>query len=124
MAVIGDWVDEADETFVVNLSGAAQAQIADGQGLGTILDDDFTLTVIVGSTAVQSRLSEAVDGWVDVYFEVPAGSTEKLAGYNAFLDAVAGGSGCSLRGRPRRPVPCSGSDAGSHRHAGRSVECV
>ena len=38
--VLGDRVLEADETFTVNLSGASQATIADGQGVGTIQDDD------------------------------------------------------------------------------------
>ena len=38
--MIGDKKQEPDETFTVNLSGAVDAGIADGQGLGTILDDD------------------------------------------------------------------------------------
>jgi len=38
--VIGDTKKEADETFFVNLSGATNALILDGQGLGTILNDD------------------------------------------------------------------------------------
>jgi hypothetical protein len=36
----GDKKKEADETFFVNLSGAANATMLDGQGLGTILNDD------------------------------------------------------------------------------------
>jgi hypothetical protein len=38
--VRGDKRAEANETFFVNLSGATSATIADGQGLGTILNDD------------------------------------------------------------------------------------
>jgi hypothetical protein len=38
--VIGDRNKEADETFFVNLSDANEANIADAQGVGTILDDD------------------------------------------------------------------------------------
>ncbi|MGH9322497.1 MAG: Calx-beta domain-containing protein, partial [Vicinamibacteria bacterium] len=38
--ILGDTVSEADETFTVNLSGATNAPIADGQAIGTILDDD------------------------------------------------------------------------------------
>ena len=38
--VAGDTLDELDETFTVNLSNAVNAAIADGTGLGTILDDD------------------------------------------------------------------------------------
>jgi Calx-beta domain-containing protein/carboxypeptidase family protein len=36
----GDTSDEFNETFSVNLSAATNATIADGQGVGTIVDDD------------------------------------------------------------------------------------
>lgn len=38
--VVGDTRPEADETFVVNLSAPTNVSIADGQGVGTILNDD------------------------------------------------------------------------------------
>lgn len=38
--VLGDVVDESSETFVVNLSSPSNATILDGQGVGTITDDD------------------------------------------------------------------------------------
>ena len=38
--VLGDSVDEPDETFSVDLSNAVNATIADGHGEGTIVDDD------------------------------------------------------------------------------------
>jgi hypothetical protein len=40
VAVKGDTQVEAHETFFVNLSGAVNAVIGDGQGLGTIFNDD------------------------------------------------------------------------------------
>jgi len=40
VSVNGDTVPEANETFTVNLSAASGAAIADGSGLGTILNDD------------------------------------------------------------------------------------
>ena len=42
--VNGDVLDEADETFFVNLSSPVNATIADGQGVGTITDDDAAPT--------------------------------------------------------------------------------
>jgi len=44
--IIGDTVVEGNETFFVNLSEPVNATIADGQGKGTIIDDDtlFLLT--------------------------------------------------------------------------------
>src|SRR5262245_24572372 len=41
IAVRGDKQVEASETFFVNVSGALNADVADGQGLGTIRNDDF-----------------------------------------------------------------------------------
>jgi glycosyl hydrolase family 44/Calx-beta domain-containing protein len=38
--IVGDTVFEGDETFVVNLSNPVNGTIGDGQGLGTIVDDD------------------------------------------------------------------------------------
>jgi hypothetical protein len=40
VAIQGDAVDEADETFTVVLSNAVAASRADGSGTGTIVDDD------------------------------------------------------------------------------------
>jgi reprolysin-like metallo-peptidase family M12B/Calx-beta domain-containing protein len=40
VSVISDLVDEADETFFVNLSAPVGGTIGDGQGVGTITDDD------------------------------------------------------------------------------------
>src|SRR5262249_33522903 len=40
VAVKGDRLGEANETFAVNLSAATGATIGDGQGIGTILDDE------------------------------------------------------------------------------------
>src|SRR5262249_4514297 len=47
VVVNGDTVVEANETFFVNLSGAVNATIADGQGIGTINNDDVQSNLIV-----------------------------------------------------------------------------
>lgn len=47
IGVKGDKKKEANETFFVNLFGASGAQISDGQGLGTILDDDRLSAVLL-----------------------------------------------------------------------------
>ncbi|MFN8523892.1 MAG: Calx-beta domain-containing protein [Chloroflexota bacterium] len=43
VTIIGDFVDEGNETFTVDLSNPTNATISDGQGTGTILDDDLTI---------------------------------------------------------------------------------
>jgi hypothetical protein len=50
--VLGDPADEPNEAYFVNLSNPAGATIADGQGQGTILDDDATPEITVGDCAV------------------------------------------------------------------------
>ena len=45
MLVIGDRVPEPNETFVVNLRNPTNATIADGQGVGTIMDDEPRISI-------------------------------------------------------------------------------
>ncbi len=50
--VVGDKIDEADETFAVKLDSPSGADVADGEGIGTITDDDNTsLLTISDATA-------------------------------------------------------------------------
>jgi hypothetical protein len=51
VAVRGDLTDEYDETFSVALSSPANAQVADGQGTGTILDDDAAPTIVISDVS-------------------------------------------------------------------------
>ena len=46
--VFGDTIPEPDETFFVNITNVTNATIADGQGLGTIEDDDTASPTITG----------------------------------------------------------------------------
>ncbi len=54
--VLGNTTVEPNETFVVNLSGAVGATIADGQGVGTILNDDGPLLRISDVTATEGNV--------------------------------------------------------------------
>ncbi|WP_048441982.1 Calx-beta domain-containing protein, partial [Caenimonas sp. SL110] len=45
VAITSDTTDEPDETFTLNLSSAVNATIADGQGVGTITDDEGVPTI-------------------------------------------------------------------------------
>jgi hypothetical protein len=64
--VLGDVLDEANETFNVNLSGASNASIADSQGVGTITDDDPTPTLTIGDASI----SEPDSGTASMVFTV------------------------------------------------------
>ncbi|MCX5671736.1 MAG: PA14 domain-containing protein, partial [Planctomycetota bacterium] len=66
VAVNGDLLDENDETFSVNLSGQTNATIADGQGVGTILDNDPLPALSISDVQV----TEGDAGTVNAVFTV------------------------------------------------------
>ncbi|MDZ7330725.1 MAG: S8 family serine peptidase [candidate division KSB1 bacterium] len=51
VTVNGDQTVEPDETFYVNLSNPVNAVIADGQGIGTIQNDDVQLTLTINDVS-------------------------------------------------------------------------
>lgn len=71
--VNGDTVSEPDETFFVNLSNASGAAIARAQGVGTILNDDMSITKIhavqgSGATTPMPGATVTVEGIVTANF--------------------------------------------------------
>jgi urease beta subunit len=85
--VIGDRVGESIEYFVVYLSNPTSAFVADGQGVGTILDDEPVVTMVdtyvstvegnTGTTPMNFvvRLSAASDEEVRVNYSTVEGDT-------------------------------------------------
>ncbi len=53
VAVRGDLTDEYDESFNLNLSSATGASVADGRGVGTIVDDDGAPSLSVRDVQVR-----------------------------------------------------------------------
>jgi large repetitive protein len=64
--VLADLLDEADETFFVNLSAPTQATISDPQGIGTIVDNDPAPTVSVSD----ANVTEGDAGTVNATFTI------------------------------------------------------
>ncbi|MBS3030751.1 MAG: M10 family metallopeptidase C-terminal domain-containing protein (plasmid) [Dolichospermum sp. DET50] len=61
VAVTGDMTIESNETFLVNLSNATNATIADNQGVGTITNDDTLPTLSINDiTVVEGQTPQAV----------------------------------------------------------------
>ena len=96
VAVNGDTAVESNETFVVNLSGPSGATIVDGQGIGTITNDDTTLpppgaqpvvwTSAVGvSISGNSLTKTAVAGWGNG----GAVSTQQIASGDGYVEFTA-----------------------------------
>ena len=55
VTVAGDLLDEDDETFYVNLANAVNATIADGQGAGTIFDNDTASLSIADASVTEGN---------------------------------------------------------------------
>ena len=86
VAVQGDTLDEADETFTVNLSGAANANIANGTSTRTILDDDPLPNLSIGNVSV----TEGNSGTTNAQFTV---SLSAVSGRNVSVQyATSAGS--------------------------------
>ncbi|MDY7095568.1 MAG: beta-propeller fold lactonase family protein, partial [Acidobacteriota bacterium] len=70
VAVNGDIAIESDESFFVNLSGpSANATVLDGQGVGTILDDDTPPALSINDVRVAEADADG-SGMVDAVFRV------------------------------------------------------
>jgi hypothetical protein len=91
--VNGDRLAEANETFAVNLSTPTNATIADGQGVGTIVDDEPLIsindtTVTEGNTGSRTAtftltLSAAYDVNVTVNYATANGTATAGSDYQA-----------------------------------------
>ena len=75
VTIIGDALDEVDETFFLKLSGAKGAEIADDEAMGTILDDDAPPSVSVGSPVFvpEGQTGDASFATVDVTLSAASG---------------------------------------------------
>jgi hypothetical protein len=76
VAVIGDTLDEANETFNVNLSAATNATIADNLGVGTITDNDpATATISIADASVTEGNSGTKNMTFTVTLSAASGQT-------------------------------------------------
>jgi Calx-beta domain len=75
VTVVSDAIDEANETFSLELTGAKGAVIADGEGMATINDDDAAPTVAVGaSTSVpEGQTGDTSFASIDVSLSTASG---------------------------------------------------
>lgn len=81
VTVIGDLMDESDETFTVTLSEVVGATVVDGLGVGTILDDDAPPMVFISDVAVSEGdpSTDAGGGIVPAAFVV---SLDRASGFD------------------------------------------
>jgi uncharacterized repeat protein (TIGR01451 family) len=108
ISVNGDTLPEPNETFFVNLVNATNADIADGQGIGTINDDDASGVIQFGSataTASESAGSVTINvtrtgntgGVASVRYETNDGSAAQKSDYTFESGIVQFGPGETTR---------------------------
>jgi Calx-beta domain-containing protein len=75
VTIVGDALDEPDETFSLQLTGASGATIADAEGVATITDDDAAPTVSVPTTlsVPEGQTGDTSYASVDVSLSSPSG---------------------------------------------------
>ncbi|MCC7265239.1 MAG: hypothetical protein IT369_22255 [Candidatus Latescibacteria bacterium] len=90
ITVNGDLVTEADETFTVNLSSPTNVTIADGQGVGTITNDDVVPSLVINDVAVAEGNSGTKNLIFTVTQSVASGQTVTVSYATANGTATAG----------------------------------
>jgi hypothetical protein len=89
--VTGDTDDEVDETFFVQLSNAVNADLLDGEAVGTIVDNDGLPKLTIGD----QTLLEGNSGTKVMEFEVtlsPASASVVTVDYETMPDSALAGS--------------------------------
>lgn len=75
VSVIGDTINEPDETFFVRLSSPSNATIADGEGVGTIRNDDNLPSLSIADASVVEGNSGTTNAAFVVTLSAPSGET-------------------------------------------------
>jgi fibro-slime domain-containing protein/uncharacterized repeat protein (TIGR01451 family) len=88
--VLGDLLDEEDETFTISLANPQQVVLARNAAVGTIVDDDAPPTIAVDDVAVDEGNSGTVDARFTVTLSAVSGREVRVAYTTADVEAVAG----------------------------------
>jgi probable HAF family extracellular repeat protein len=97
--VKGDTLDEPDETFFVNLSGATNASLSDSQGLGTITDDDGPPSLAISDVTVTEGDSGTTSAVFNVTLTPTSGQTATVNFATANGTATSGSDYVSSNGQ-------------------------
>ena len=90
VTVNGDLTNEANETFLVDLSTPGNATIADSQGVGTITDDDSQPTLSINDVTVTEGNAGTVNATFTITLSQASGQTVSVQYATADNTATAG----------------------------------
>ncbi len=94
--IVGDALDEANESFFVNLSGSNYATIANGQAQGTIIDNDALPKLSIGNITVTEGDSGTVNAVFTVKLSAASGQLVTVTYATIEGSAIAGSDYSSL----------------------------
>ncbi len=89
----GDTLDEADETFTVNLTSPGGATIADGQGVATIVDDDNPPTLRINDVTLNEGNAGTQNASLNVTLNNASGRQVTVV-FATANDTATGGAAC------------------------------
>jgi hypothetical protein len=112
--VNGDLFDEANETFLVNLTKPKNATFQDKQGVGTIVDDDSTPTLSINDVTVTEGSSGATNAVFTLSLSSPSGQNVSVNVATQDGTATAGVDYVAQAGHGHHP-------AGDHQRAGHGA---
>lgn len=87
--MVGDLLDEDDETFAVNLANPSGAPILDGHGVGTILDNDAPPSLAVSDVTQPEGTGGTAPFVFNVSLSAPSGKTVTVTATTADGTATA-----------------------------------
>lgn len=87
--VLGDTLNEPNETFFVNVTNVSGASVADGQGVGTIVNDDPLPTLSINDVSVYEGNAGATPATLTVALSAASGQTVTVNYATANGTAVA-----------------------------------
>lgn len=90
--ILGDTLDEANETFLFELANPQNATISDGQGVGTINDDDAAPAMSIGDLTLTEGNSGTKPAALTVSLTAPSGRTISVNYATSDGTAISGGS--------------------------------
>jgi hypothetical protein len=90
LGVNGDVLVEPNKIFFVNLSNPINATIADGQGLGTIINDDIPISISINDVTVTEGNTGAVNAVFNVNLSAPGKQTVTVDYASTDSTATAG----------------------------------
>jgi hypothetical protein len=106
ITIVGDTLDETDETFLVRLSAPVGATIADGEGQGTITDDDAppSVSTLAAVAVPEGSGGASTTASIDITLSAVSGRDVSVGYATADGTATAGSDYAAVSGTLQIPA--------------------